>query len=114
MGVHASPSPPVLYLLHQVQQEHLALQDENSKLKATLEMLTSSPSFVSHSTHLGDSRLQNKGSFPSMISHCIVAPPSEEEKLLTKDDFLKIWAGHQEQVRKDWTEILSKINILNI
>ena len=28
-GVPSNPSPPVLYLLQQVQQEHLALQDEN-------------------------------------------------------------------------------------
>ena len=38
-GVPANPSPPVLYLLQQAQQEHLALQDENCKLKVALEML---------------------------------------------------------------------------
>ena len=72
------------------------------------------PSFVSHwNPHLGDTPPQSRDAFPSMISHCVVTPP-EEDKLLTKEDFLKIWAEHREQVKKDWAEIFSKISFLNI
>ena len=38
-GVPSTPSPPVLYILQQVQQEHRALQAENDELKVTSEIL---------------------------------------------------------------------------
>ena len=72
---------------------------------------TSSPSIVAHwNPHL-DPPSQNPQSIPPMISHFILPP---EEKLLSKEDFLKLWAEHREQVKKDWKEIFSKISILNI
>ena len=76
---------------------------------------TSLPSIVSHwHPHVVDTLPQNQRSIPSMISHCIFSPPLEEEKLLTKEVFLQLWAEHREQVKKDWKEILSKINNLSI
>ena len=75
---------------------------------------TSLPSIVSHWHPHVDTLPQNQRSIPSMISHCIFSPPPEEEKLLTKEVFLQLWAEHREQVKKDWKEILSKINIFSI
>ena len=90
--------------------------DNEVPLLATFQTFpTCSPSFVSHwIPHLSDTPPQNQCSFTSMISHSIVVPPPEEEKLLSKEDFLKIWAEHREQVKKDWAEIFSKISFLNI
>ena len=60
---------------------------------------------------------QDPYSIPSMINHCVLSPeppPEEEEKLVSKEEFLQLWAEHREQMRKDWAEILLKINNLNI
>ena len=75
---------------------------------------TTSSSLVSHwNPHL-HTPPQTPYNSPSMLSHCIFVPPPEEENLLSKEDFLKIWAEHREQFRKDWAEIISKINILKV
>ena len=75
---------------------------------------TTSSSLVSHwNPHL-HTPPQTPYNSPSMLSHCIFVPPPEQENLLSKEDFLKIWAEHREQFRKDWAEIISKINILKV
>ena len=38
-GRYSTPSPPLLFLMQQVQQDNFALRDENSKLKAALDNL---------------------------------------------------------------------------
>ena len=48
-----------------------------------------------------------------MIAHCVLQQLPEEEKLLSKDNFLELWAEHCAQIEKDWSEIFSKIVILN-
>ena len=72
-------------------------------------------SMVSHYTpHFLET--QRPASISSMIAHCVLSPPSivDDEKLLSKEDFLELWKEHQEQVKKDWAEIMSKLNNLNI
>ena len=79
-----------------------------------LRFPTSSCSLVSHWIPQFHTPPQPPHSFPSMISHCVTVQPPEEVKLLSKEDFLQLWAEHREQMKKDWAEIFSKINILNI
>ena len=57
---------------------------------------------------------QNPGCIKSMIAHFYPLPPAKEDNLLSKEDFLELWAEHREQVRKDWAEIFLKITDLNI
>ena len=47
-GVPSSPSPPVLYLLQQVQQEHRALQTEYHELQVASEMLKNKLDAAAH------------------------------------------------------------------
>ena len=56
---------------------------------------------------------QNPDSIQSMTAHCVLQQLPEEEKLLSKDNFLELWAEHCAQIEKDWSEIFSKIVILN-
>ena len=78
----------------------------------------SSPSMVCYWNPILDTSYpQDPYSIPSMINHCVLSPeppPEEEEKLVSKEEFLQLWAEHREQMRKDWAEILLKINNLNI
>ena len=76
---------------------------------------TWSPSMVSHwNPHQLSQTPQNPGCIKSMIAHSYPLPPPKEDKLLSKEDFLELWAEHREQVRKDWAEIFLKITNLNI
>ena len=80
-------------------------------MKASQMLPTSSPLIVANwNPHL-DPPSQNQQSIPSMIFHFILPP---EEKFLLKEDFLKLWAEHSEQVKNERKEIFSKISILNI
>ena len=74
-----------------------------------------SPSMVSHWNPIYLSNIpQNPDSIKSMIAHCNMLPPPEEDKFLSKEDFLELFAEHREQEKKVWAEILSKISNLSI
>ena len=77
---------------------------------------SSFPSSVANWNPVLDRIPQEPHSIPSMISHFIFSPqPSEvAEKLVSKEEFLEMWAEHRKQMKKDWAEILSKINNLVI
>ena len=71
---------------------------------------TMSPSMMSHWTPPFINTPQFHDSMQSMIAHCILMqPPPEEDKQLSKDDFLEFWAEHCAQIEKDWSEIRTKI-----
>ena len=79
------------------------------------------PSMVSYWNPALETIPQGAHSIPSMINHCTLSllppgppPPPDKEKLVSKEEFLQLWAEHREQVRKDWAEILLKVNNLNI
>ena len=48
-----------------------------------------------------------------MTAHCVLQQLPEEEKLLSKDNFLELWAEHCAKMKKNWFEIILKIDSLN-
>ena len=70
---------------------------------------TMSPSMVSHWNPHFINTPQYHDSMQSMIAHCILIQPPEEDKKLIKDDFLELWAEHCAQIEKEWSDICTKI-----
>ena len=70
-----------------------------------------STSMVTHFIPFYSTQLHSSGSITSMISHHGSSPykKSEQEKLVTKEEFMALWAELREQIKADRIKIMEEI-----